>query len=142
MAYKYKKIIGGKTYNTETATVVFEKRFENDWVDAGIVLFQTRHGAFFLLKLQDCEEPDFCPLTDEEAQELLERYCATDTLEQYFGPFPEAGAAEARLTIRIPGNLAARVEAVAKAKNTSVNSYAMRCFERCVAEDGRPAGRE
>ncbi|WP_370631572.1 toxin-antitoxin system HicB family antitoxin [Methylovirgula sp. HY1] len=46
------------------------------------------------------------------------------------------------LTIRVPGNLADRLEAVAAAKQLSLNSYAMRCFERCVAQDGQPAGRE
>jgi hypothetical protein len=33
------------------------------------------------------------------------------------------------------------METAAKVKNLSLNSYAMRCFERCAAEDGQPAGR-
>jgi predicted HicB family RNase H-like nuclease len=84
----------------------------------------------------DGEEPSFGPLTDAEVQAFLEKQKATEALEQYFGPFPEGGAAETRWTIRIPGNLAARVEAAAKASGMSVNTFAMQCFERSVATDG------
>ena len=81
------------------------------------------------------------PLTDTEAQTRLEA-SANHLVEQYFGPMPEGGAAERRLTIRVPGNLADRVEAAAKGKGLSLNSYAMRCFERCAAADGQPAGQD
>jgi predicted HicB family RNase H-like nuclease len=79
------------------------------------------------------------PLTDAEAQAFVEKH-ANHLVEQYFGPMPEYGAAERRLTIRIPGNLADRMEAVATAKGLSLNSYVMRCFEQSVAADGRAAG--
>jgi predicted HicB family RNase H-like nuclease len=137
--YRLKRIIKGKTYNTETATVVFEC-FNDHPSMAGVVLYQTRHGEFFKLSVEhDGEEDSFGPLTDAEAQAFLEKIRttkATEALEQYFGPFPEGGAAETRWTIRIPGNLAARVEAAAKASGMSINTYAMRCFERSVATDG------
>lgn len=81
---------------------------------------------------------EFGPVTDAEAQALLEKH-ANHLVEQYFGEMPEGGAAERRLTIRIPGNLADRLEAVAKSHGQSLNTYAMRCFERCVAADGQPA---
>jgi predicted HicB family RNase H-like nuclease len=70
--------------------------------------------------------------------ELVQRR-ASHLVDRYFGPFPEAGAAERRLTIRVPGNLADRVEAAASTKGLSLNAYAMRCFEHCVAKDGHPA---
>ena len=138
---KVKRIIDGKTYNTETATVIF--RSWHEYSDTGVVVYQTRNGAFFSYE-QDYDPSDWClrPLTDLEAQALLEKWGATDALENCFGSFPEAGAAETRLTIRIPGNLANRVEAIAKSKGLSVNSYAMRCFEKCVTDDGRLAGRD
>jgi hypothetical protein len=138
---KIKRIIAGKTYNTETAAIIFEAWSEHS--DAGVIVYQTRHGAFFAYE-QDRDPSDWQlrPLTDAETQSLLEKWGATDALEQAFGTFPEAGAAETRLTIRIPGNLATRVENAAKLRGVSLNSYAMRCFERCVAEDGRPVGRE
>jgi predicted HicB family RNase H-like nuclease len=66
----------------------------------------------------------------------LEKY-ANHLVEQYFGAMPEVGAAERRLTIRIPTNLADRVEKAAEAKGLSLNSYVMRCFERCATQDGQ-----
>src|SRR5438132_4138708 len=98
--YKIKRIISGKTYNTDTATVVFEHY--NDPDDqfgslAGAFLHQTRHGEFFLLVVDhEGREQSFRPLTDAEAQAFLEKLKATEALEQYFGPFPEGGAAETR----------------------------------------------
>jgi hypothetical protein len=139
--YKIKQIIDGKAYNTETAEVVYDT-FSNHTHDdhgslAGAALHRTRHGAFFLLVADHEGYPSIKPMTDAEAQTFLEKEKATEALDQCFGPFPEAGAAERRLTIRIPGNLANRLEIAANAKGMSVNTYAMRCFERCV---GTPTG--
>ena len=133
-----KRIIDGKSYNTETATRIMggNGHYEDDWWH----LYQTRHGAFFLEGV-DHGEAFVRPMTDAEAQAFLEKH-GNYLVEQYFGPMPEAGAAERQLTIRIPGNLADRVEAAAKAKGLSVNSYAMRCFEQCAAADGQPGGRQ
>ena len=134
-----KRIIDGKTYNTDTATEVLCENFHGymNWWG----LYQTRHGAFFKVIVDmDEGESTLTRLSDAEAQELLEK-TANHLVEQYFGPFPEGGAAERRLTIRVPGNLADRIETAAKVKGLSLNSYAMRCFERCAAEDGQPAGR-
>ena len=135
-----KRIINGQTYNTDTATEVLCENFRGDMNWWG--LYQTRHGAFFKVIVDmDVGELTLTPLSDAEAKELLEKR-ANHLLERYFGPFPEGGAAERRLTIRVPGNLADRMEAAATAKGLSLNSYAMRCFERCAREDGRPAGRQ
>ena len=93
-------------------------------------LYQTRHGAFFkVLVDHDGETTTWTPLSDAEAQTLLEER-ANHLVEKYFGPMPEGGAAERRLTIRIPGNLADRIETAAKEKNLSLNNVAMRCFEQ------------
>ena len=94
-------------------------------------LYQTRHGAFFkVVQSHHWEEEEVVtPLTDEEAQAFLEKH-AKHLVEQYFGSMPEYGAAERRLTIRVPGNLADRMEDAAKSKGLSLNSYAMRCFEQ------------
>jgi predicted HicB family RNase H-like nuclease len=139
-----KRIIKGKTYNTDTATRVISIDYNSpDHPNMeGEELYQTRHEAFFLVLWREIPgEGDLYatikPLTDDEALTYLEKYDG-DLVEQYFGTFPEAGAAERRLTIRIPGNLADRVEAAAKENRLSLNSYAMRCFERCVSTDGQP----
>ncbi|BCN13375.1 hypothetical protein RPSD_52600 (plasmid) [Ralstonia solanacearum] len=135
-----KRIIDGKTYNVATATRVFEDGPDNGASMGWWGLYQTRHGAFFKIRVNhDGEEIlEFRPVSDDEAQALLEKH-ANHLVEQYFGTMPEGGAAERRLTIRIPGNLADRIESVAKAKGMSLNSYAMRCFEQCVSDDGQPA---
>ncbi|MFI4994884.1 MAG: hypothetical protein ACHQAQ_03765 [Hyphomicrobiales bacterium] len=137
-----KRIIDGKTYNIHTATrVTGGEAGEPSMGWWG--LYQTRHGAFFKVRVDHDGETilDFGPVTDAEAQAVLERH-ANHLVEVYFGPMPEGGAAERRLTIRIPGNLADRVEASAKGKGLSLNSYAMRCFEQCVSADGHPGGRQ
>ncbi|MGC5887702.1 hypothetical protein [Ralstonia pseudosolanacearum] len=135
-----KRIIAGKTYNIATATRVFEDGPDDGSSMAWWGLYQTRHGAFFKVRVNhDGEEVlEFRPVPDNEAQALLEKH-ANHLVEQYFGEMPEGGAAERRLTIRIPGNLADRIESLAKAQRMSLNSYAMRCFERCAAADGQPA---
>jgi predicted HicB family RNase H-like nuclease len=134
-----KRIIDGKTYNTQTATEVVGGNSEHSCGWWG--MYQTRHGAFFKVIVDHDGETvlEYRPLADDEAQAVLEKH-ANHLVEQYFGTMPEGGAAERRLTIRLPGNLADRMETAAKAKNLSLNSYAMRCFERCAAEDGQPAG--
>jgi predicted HicB family RNase H-like nuclease len=129
-----KKIISGQTYNTDTATRVHEFTYHGDDCYQG--LFQTRHGAFFLWEYDaGASWGDLKPLSDEEARKWLEQH-ANHLLEQYFGPFPEGGAAERRLTVRLPANLARRLEALAEEKGLSLNSYVMRCFEKCAAADG------
>ncbi len=137
-----KRIIDGRTYNIATATRVFEDGPDDGRSMAWWGLYQTRHGAFFKVVVNhDGEEVrEFRPVTDAEAQALLEKH-ANHLVEQYFGEMPEGGAAERRLTIRIPGNLADRIESLAKTQGMSLNSYAMRCFERCAAADGQPAVR-
>ena len=133
-----KRIMNGITYNTDTATRVADGGPNHPASMAGWELYQTRHGAFFMvLTDHDGESQSVKPLEDAEAQAFLEKH-ANELVEPVFGAFPEAGAAERRLTIRIPGNLANRVEAAARTKNLSLNSYAMRCFEQCVTVDGQP----
>jgi predicted HicB family RNase H-like nuclease len=134
-----KRIIDGRSYNTDTATCVAAVRRGPDDSYPFEHLYQTRHGAFFRYGMDEtCDDgPEILPATDAEAQAFLEKY-ANHLVEQYFGAMPEAGAAERRLTIRVPGNLAERAEAVASAKGLSLNAYVMRCLEHSVAGDGQP----
>ncbi len=133
-----KKIINGVTYNTDTATRVADGGPSDPSDLAGWEMYQTRHGALFMVCTDhDGESMRITPFEDSDAQAFLEKH-ANHVVEAIFGPFPEAGAAERRLTVRVPVNLASRVEAAAQAKGLSLNSYAMRCFERCSADDGHP----
>jgi hypothetical protein len=135
-----KRILGGKTYNTDTAVKVHERWFHGAHGDtSGSVLYQTRHGAFFLFiqPPQDPADAYLQPLSDDEALDWCQQH-APHLVGQYFGEFPEAGAAERRWTIRIPENLARRIETVAHEKGIPINRYVMRCLERNVIADSHP----
>lgn len=126
----YKRIINGKSYNTETSTLVHEVSGREESNYDG--LYQTKHGAFFLWWYDVAREASgIKPMSDDEAQKWLERLdVPAALLEQYFGDFPEAGASESRITLRLPGNLYKRVSASAAAANLSLNTYLMRLLER------------
>ena len=107
-----------------------------------IHLYRTRHGAFFLWEQYvtpaDNLAHEIVPFTDEKAQEWLEKH-ANELVEQYFGEMPEGGAAERRLTLRLPNNLAKKLEEIAESKGLPVNRYINRCLEECAAEEGKTA---
>jgi predicted HicB family RNase H-like nuclease len=132
-----KRIIEGQTYNTETATEIAGGGHPDS--GAWWALYQTRAGAFFKVIVNHGGEDVqfFDRVTDEQAAEIVVNH-APHLFDQYFaGMFPEGGAAEKRLTIRLPINLAKRIEAAAEAKKASVNAYVMRALEKSVAEDGQ-----
>jgi predicted DNA binding CopG/RHH family protein len=127
----YKRIIDGKSYNTDTATIVHEVSARGDTVYEG--LYQTKHEAFFLYWYDEAREAgDIKPMPDDEARKWLDRHKAPAALieKYFFGTFPEAGAAEVRITVRLPGNLHSRITASAAAENLSLNTYLMRLLER------------
>jgi predicted DNA binding CopG/RHH family protein len=131
-----KRIIDGVTYDTDTATRVFSESHGHHMSGAWWSMHQTRHGAFFnVICDHDGETISFEPLTDQEAQKILERH-ANHLLEQYFGPFPEYGSAEKRLTVRMPIGLYRRIESAATAQNLDVNKYIQRSLEKATAADG------
>jgi hypothetical protein len=135
-----KRVIEGKSYNTDTATRIAIGGPEDSF--ASWEMYRNRHGTFFnVVTDHDGKTQWIRPLDDAEAQVFLEKNAGPEIVDEVFGPFPEAGAAERRLTIRLPGNLADRLEAAAKTKNLSLNSYAMRCFEVCVTADGQKPAR-
>jgi len=83
----------------------------------------------------DGETVRFEPLADQEAQKTLERH-ANHLVEQYFGPFPEYGSAEKRLTVRMPIGLYRRIENAATAQKLDINKYIQRSLEKATAADG------
>jgi hypothetical protein len=58
MAIKCKRIIDGKTYNTETATEIAGWGGADGPVERGYYLYQTRFGAFFLYSYLDGANED------------------------------------------------------------------------------------
>jgi hypothetical protein len=95
-----KRIINGKSYDTDTATLVASGDHGHELSMAGWQLYRTRQGAFFEVVLDhDGGLQDFRPLTDQEAYAFMEVH-ANNLIEKYFGPIPEAAKAEARYSRR------------------------------------------
>jgi hypothetical protein len=140
---KCKRIIDGKTYNTETATLLAQRDFADfdDPFESGAFLYQSRFGAFFLYSyLEDFIAPErdyenIRPLTPEEARQWLEENegSNTDLIERLFGEMPEAGSGESRFTLRMPDSLRDRLAALAKANNQSLNAWIVKCLETCAS---------
>lgn len=138
-----KRIIDGKTYNTETSTQLgYWDGGDTPLIEA---LYQSRHGTFFLYHLDETRHTSdplserIIPRDPGEAQKWMETYCSAEALERVFGEMPEAGEAEARVTLRIPESLRKRIATLAEQRNQSVNAWILRCLELCAArtEDQR-----
>ncbi len=126
-----KRIIDGKTYNTETATLLGRWKCEEPREEA---LFKTRHGAYFLYVFLEIDYPEewIAPVEPEAAQKWMEQYCRADLIEAEFGEMPEAGDPEARITLRIPETLRKRIAIIAQQRNQSLNAWILRCIERAT----------
>src|SRR5207247_7091838 len=140
-----KRIIGGVTYNTATATVLArsQRHDPQENVERELTLYQTSGGAFFLDRAtthhrhtQTGEDRliglpntlrEFEPLTGEQAR----RWLSESGAEIFYNPFgdpPEATAeAEpaAAVYLRVPAALKDRMEAAAKAQTQSLNAWAI-----------------
>jgi predicted HicB family RNase H-like nuclease len=137
-----RRIIKGTAYDTDTAELII--KVDGDWrinPEETASLYRTRNGAFFLWAQYVTPAYDVAtgifPYTDEQAQKWLEDN-ANHLVEKYFGEMPDGGAAERRMTLRIPNNLATRLEEIAEDKKMSLSRYMRRCLERCAIEDGKP----
>ena len=149
-----KRIIDGKTYNTETATLVGVKYFAREEFER---LHQNRYGAYFLHRCREewieqaglVDLVSIKPLTPAEAQGWMEEHLAgaPELVEAHFGEMPEAGQGESRFTLRLPDVLKHRIDALAKSSGQSTNAWVTRCLERCAAaqeqgeEQSNAAGR-
>jgi hypothetical protein len=133
-----KRIIGGKTYNTETSTLLAEYETEYGAIE---MLFKTRHGAYFIYGEypSEREEQQVRPLEPADAQSWMEQCCTAERLEAEFGEMPEAGDEEARFTLRIPETLRKRVALIAETNDQSLNAWILRCLERCATSQEKEA---
>ena len=143
MARKCKRIIDGKTYNTETATRISGYTQDSGRHDYSESLYQNRFGAYFLLEFTDgLDEDDYekiVPCTPDEARLWLEKTAAYDPalIERLFGEMPEAGSGEIKFTLRLPESLRDRLAARAKANDQSLNGWMVRCLESCATEQSK-----
>lgn len=147
-----KKIIGGKSYNTETATVVatWETTSSPDYELIWEFLYQTRNGAFFLVGegmantpygavLPDCNDRIrghvLLPLTESQVKCWLEMRELHDEYQEIFGEQEEAGdtnLSSHTMTLRLPSVLAQKVKALAGSE--SIQSFVQRAIETACAQ--------
>ena len=128
-----KRIIDGRTYNTETAILLGQWEADDEPIEEA--LFKTRHGAYFLYAFLDSEPDEWIvPQTPEEAQRWMEEHCRPELTEAEFGHMPEAENPEARITLRMPETLRRRIATIAEERDQSVNAWLLRCVERCVED--------
>lgn len=142
MGIKCKRIIGGKTYNTETATEIAGWDSYDGPYNYGRHLYQTRFGAFFSVHyrdgLFDDDEIELQPLAPDEARAWLEENAQTEPeiIERLFGEMPEAGSTEVKFTLRLPESLRNQLAERAEANKQSLNAWMVRCLERCARDVG------
>jgi predicted HicB family RNase H-like nuclease len=138
-----KRIIDGKTYNTDTATLV-ARAWWNDWERGNVEmqgdLYLTRGGAFFLVHTDPSNE-DARAVFEPMDREHVDRWLATGEVEVFDSTLfqePEEAAAErepeATVYLRVPRALKDRIEAEARDDEISLNSWVMRCVERCSSD--------
>lgn len=139
MEIRCKRIISGKTYNTETATQLCGLETDEGAFETMSYLYQNRFGVFFHYFLVwgdgEHDREGIKPLTPEEAREWLEENCPqrTDLIETLFGEMPEAGTTEVKYTLRMPESLKDRITKKAQSNNQSLNAWIIRCLESCAA---------
>ncbi|KAA6490838.1 toxin-antitoxin system HicB family antitoxin [Agrobacterium sp. ICMP 7243] len=141
MEHKCKRIIDGKTYNTETATRIGGYDEDNGPYEQGLHLYQTRLGVFFEYSYYEGHGEDdyerITPLTPNDAQRWLEKHQSwnPEKIEELFGEMPEPGSGEVKFTLRMPESLRNRLAARAEANKQSLNAWMVRCLEGCAGGD-------
>jgi predicted HicB family RNase H-like nuclease len=145
-----KRVVDGKTYNTDTATVVgkyeYKDHNEND-VDATI--YVNKGGAYFILhqwtvgsdRHGDSRSKAYIEaMSREEIHNLLSS--GRDNVEviddKLLETPPEAHAeadSGATIYLRVPASLKNRADTAAEKANLSTNSWAIRCLENCLSGD-------
>ncbi len=150
-----KRIINGKTFNTETATTVFclEKQEKgasrSEEIDGYLdseTLYRTRQGNFFLVDTEIKTNFDkegyplgagpvkrLKPLTSEAALNWLRSHnVSEDQIRQQFGDHLKDMTEESTVYLRVPQSLKLRLEACANNNGQSLNTWVMLCLERAA----------
>jgi hypothetical protein len=142
-----KRVIDGKTYNTDTATIVATYNYEDrDGYDTDVVIYLTKGGALFAVHTWEVPDPNgdrgtrtktyFEALSREQVQKLMTTEQMEIHNEEALTLPPEAvDEVEEGATIymRLPKALKAKIDEAATAAGVSTNSWMLRCAESCVA---------
>jgi predicted HicB family RNase H-like nuclease len=141
-----KRVIDGKTYNTNTASVVARYDYQDDngyEVEARIYI--TKGGAFFIVHAWEVPESlnrdAFSKhyveaISRDELDRLVVRQNLEIVDESVVQPPPEATAeveSAATIYVRVPAPLKRRVDEAAAGARLSANAWVMRCLETCLS---------
>ena len=151
-----KRIIDGVAYNTDTATVLAQTKWEDKDdrgrdTDVTATLYETPKGAFFLAKeiettwvvedrygdreTKSREDNVFLPMTADEAEAWMLKGDVEVIHNRFAEGVPEAEAEDgqsATLYFRVPETLKQRVVQAAAAADMSTNTWLLRCAEGCL----------
>jgi len=152
-----KRIIKGRTYNTETSDIVYSDMYAHHFFDIDRnsnfrALLKTRNGAFYLLEkyMPDqeytrseewgIEAVHFEPISEHKALKWLEIEVKSEDLkvkiiERYLGVMPDAGDKGHKLTIRLSKSLKDLIEYKAKVSNKSINSWVVTAINHDLNKD-------
>ena len=135
-----KRIINGKSYNTETSALIAEWEGASLF-DGGLIeyqLYQNRAGAFFVVTY---EHPRGCDyeigmrlVSRDEAAALA--LPSLGTIYNEAALVDDAEAAISTLPLRLPAGLKRQVEGVARKSGSSLNAWIMRAVEGAVRNEG------
>ena len=136
-----KRVIDGKTYNTDTSTIVGRYEYENqNGCDVEATVYLNNGGAFFVLHHWEVGKDELArsktymeAMTREEIEKLVKDQDNFQIIDdEALQPPPEAEAESepgATIYLRVPASLKKRVEEAAERQNSSTNAWTMRCIE-------------
>jgi len=138
-----KRIINGVTYNTDTSAVVARYEYQDDHTrDVEATVYQTRGGAFFIVHSWDQDGDQkhyFEGTTRQNLDRLVTEQDGLEIVDEGILQSPPEAAAEtkpgATIFVRVPAALKQRLDEEARAEGQSTNTYALRCFERCLGAE-------
>jgi hypothetical protein len=146
-----KRVINGITFNTNTSALIARYRFFDGGgptygISKAVSVFQTRGGDFFELYAwteRGRHDSQYClrPLTRADLAFVLKKAKNLEVIDRaaLLGEHPrefEESRTEATVFVRLPMNLKRRLDDAARQAGKSVNSYALRLFERSLGAVG------
>lgn len=143
-----KRIINGVTYNTATATEIYQYKHTSvlctDFRYYEEVLYRTRSGNYFLFGEGEALSPyseaygtngrtgaaEIVPLTESEAREWLERFEDPDEIcPELFADAGDVEPSESVIYLRLPSILKNQLEQLATQENQSLNTFLIKVLE-------------
>ena len=88
------QVINRKKYDTETADLLWSVRYQDDYTNRGVALFQKKNGEYFKYDIifasleGKWNQPVLTPLTEEEAKDLTEKFSPDEYID-IFGEVEE-----------------------------------------------------